>query len=885
MNVILLMITTGLRRHNVRRSLAVLAIAGAAALLMVGLGSRDIVAERSSEMADKVMGRFEVAIVPSDEMHPELPPELVDAVLKSDVVTDVQRVNSYNIIIYDERDISYLPELRADMIAGEWRGAPFDLRDGKWLSAEAKEEAVVSGGLADRWKVNVGDTLRVEAEEGEWELLIVGISDEIVANQQLSGVFVHPKTARQVAGEATGEERLLLAVKPGADISRLMDQLRDKAEESKAAPVILDRQAVAESIGVNQVQAGLDIGALLGAVLGLIAAVMIIGATFYADIEQRIASLRMLRAIGAGRSQIFFSVLGEAALLGLGGAVLGTALGIAGIQLLISMRPELFPDYILPSAASLGISLMAPMVTAMLAATLPAFRAARLSPLDQPAATADTTSRAPLLSAVLAAVGFTGAFVIYNFAESAWSIPVVLLLILVTFILSIPAALAVVEGITTLSFSRYGATADLLRRQVTGAWRRSSVMVLLLAICLTLFVAAQVWGRSMLKPYLPVQDLPSRIVSVLPSGLPPSTDKEIYNWEGVKDNRAVAMAARQTRLTSSMTENSNELNASNAWVLVLAIDPQRAFSGDQPILQPGFTKGAPENVLRQLKKGGCLTTPALLDRLGLDAGDSIELTDPDDPEQHHSLPIVAAAQLPGWQWISTFTRMRDVKSETIAPVVVSRSIGAELFGLKNSTFYALYPAEDISTDQIYKYFDTQLVRSGGGDRGDRSREADDDKAFIRLADMDAVMNQVTEHAGTVIWLISAVPMLELFFALIGVVGATIVTVRVREYQFGVLRGMGATRGQIVGLLTGETAIIGITAIILSLITGIAMAAVTLEPGLQKFGVGGESEPLVIPYLTLAGGCAVQLTAVLITAVLTARQVVSKEVSSQLARLS
>jgi putative ABC transport system permease protein len=115
-------------------------------------------------------------------------------------------------------------------------------------------------------------------------------------------------------------------------------------------------------------------------VVGLVALLGVISALFI-SVLQRTREFGLLRAVGASRAQILRSVLAEAALMGLIGAVIGLALGFAlewyVIRiLLLDEAGFLFPLRIpwLASAVVAGLS----VTLATLVGLWPAWHATRL---------------------------------------------------------------------------------------------------------------------------------------------------------------------------------------------------------------------------------------------------------------------------------------------------------------------------------------------------------------------------------------------------------------------------------------------------------------------------------------------------------------------------
>ena len=96
-------------------------------------------------------------------------------------------------------------------------------------------------------------------------------------------------------------------------------------------------------------------------------------------VNERIAEIGLLRALGAGRSQVLGLFIGEAALLAAIGGLLGLMLGVGGAFLLKTFIPALpvsTPWLYVLLAECLAI------VIGLAAGVFPARRAARLDPVE-----------------------------------------------------------------------------------------------------------------------------------------------------------------------------------------------------------------------------------------------------------------------------------------------------------------------------------------------------------------------------------------------------------------------------------------------------------------------------------------------------------------------
>jgi len=119
----------------------------------------------------------------------------------------------------------------------------------------------------------------------------------------------------------------------------------------------------------------------VGAIAGISLLVGAIGilTVLWISVHERTAEVGLEVALGARRRQILQLFLAEAAALALAGGAAGLALGIGGAGLLSALVPGI-PTQIHP--LSVPLALLVSVATGLGAGVLPAFRAARLDPVE-----------------------------------------------------------------------------------------------------------------------------------------------------------------------------------------------------------------------------------------------------------------------------------------------------------------------------------------------------------------------------------------------------------------------------------------------------------------------------------------------------------------------
>ena len=246
-----------------------------------------------------------------------------------------------------------------------------DLETGLAISKQAAD--------AHHWKV--GDTVPVTwRRTGAHPLKVAAIYDvnQFAGDYLVSGTTFDANTADQLVGVVAvktadnakpADTRALVdaAVKPFPNI-----QVQDQAEFVKSQGQQIDK--------LLNVITGLLVLSVLIAVLGIIN-------TLALSVVERTRELGLLRAVGLQRRQLRRMIRVESVVIAVYGAVLGIAVGVAfGWALVRALKGQGVTEFTLPYGRLVQVLIVAGLA-GVLAAALPARRAARLDVLEAVAAT------------------------------------------------------------------------------------------------------------------------------------------------------------------------------------------------------------------------------------------------------------------------------------------------------------------------------------------------------------------------------------------------------------------------------------------------------------------------------------------------------------------
>ena len=382
----------------------------------------------------------------------------------------------------------------------------------------------------------------------------------------------------------------------------------------------------------------------------------------------------------------------------------------------------------------------------------------------------------------------------------------------------------------------------LLRSQLSSNLARTVGTAAALTIGLGLFITIQVWGSSMLGPFLPGEWAPAGMVR-LPDTLPLEELRALAQDPALA--RVEPLSIEQPRLTDDVTgvgrKGKSVIRQDN--VIVLGCDPSGpALSGDDPLFALTFVQGSREEALRLLAQGRHLIVPASFARATqLGVGDSFRLSPPADP----TLPaldyrIAGVVTLPGWHFTSKESGLRRRFPRSAALMFGARADLVRDFGLVEgrADLLACELAPGAGRAELVAAIEPLAQRLNGAPA---------------VMTPDAIKESLQTRTDAILWGVSQLPLITLLVTALGVANAVVASVRVRRWELGVLRATGTTRAALVRLVLAEAILVGLVACLLSLGFGFSAswAGVAVAQFVSFFG--GLAPPMVVPWGLLAAG--------------------------------
>jgi putative ABC transport system permease protein len=305
-------------------------------------------------------------VIPGDELLTSIRPVALDedAIAEVQAIDGVERVSPIALFEVAREGVR--------MDAAAVRGA--DLLDDGRLRFVAGErsaalKALDAGGaaflprcVADRTGLGVGSTLTLAVGNGKViDLRVVGVTERTLPGKAGEAVLLGWDDATNAFGVA-GADVFAVRYEPGRQLDT-QPILERTARELALEPNPLERIAGAVDDALGQVFGLFDALALIAVI---VAALGIVN-TLTVSVLERVRELGVLRAAGMTTRQVRRTVVVEAGILGIVGAILGVVTGLvaAGLLIVLAGGGPLILD---PPWASIGIAVLLGIGISMVAA-------------------------------------------------------------------------------------------------------------------------------------------------------------------------------------------------------------------------------------------------------------------------------------------------------------------------------------------------------------------------------------------------------------------------------------------------------------------------------------------------------------------------------------
>jgi putative ABC transport system permease protein len=672
---------------------------------------------------------------------------------------------------------------------------PVDITSG--VAPTGENQIMLDADTARKKNVALGDSLRVITLGGELRPTVSGIVTFRTTNPGAALFFVDLPTAQnKILGKPDSLTGVSVAARQGVSNTDLKNRISAAIGSGYDVKTKEETQkSQSEKIGAVLTVMGTALLAFAG--IALLVGGFLIFNTFAMLVAQRTRELGLLRAIGANRGQVNRSVLTEAVLLGVVGSTLGIGLGVGLAYALIALMNAQgmnlsIGDVSLPPTAVIAGYTVGVMVT-LLAAMLPSLRASRISPMAALAEVGAPPRKSLLVRGTVGGVlGLASAGLLVAAARGVGSTTDSASLFGFGVVVSLAAVImlgpVIARGVVPVLGAplqgMFGTVGKLSRQNALRNPRRTSATAAALMIGLALVSGVAVVASSMESSVnAEIDKQVGADYNIISGTQGPATP---FPKEVVEKVRGVVGVGTVTRERVIPGQVSSPGNATSWKTTVLAVDPSI-----EDAIHVEFSKGSGRQAL---EAGQLVITDSKAADLKVSVGDKVTVQF--GPNLRTELTVGALqkgeSQSIGGDTaiISIPTLERTVPDTADIAMFVNAKPGADKAKVKENLAKAL---------EVYP----QLTLM--------------DQADIK-----------TSFAGTVNQLLSTVYgllALAIVIAVLGVVNTLALSVIERTREIGLMRAIGANRGQLRRMIYLESLMIAILGAVLGLLVGLGWGIV------------------------------------------------------------
>lgn len=256
----------------------------------------------------------------------------------------------------------------------------FNVSKGRFIK-KGEFTLLIPARLAEKKKIKIGDQVTLESKERKTSFEVVGLLEEEGAGRFMGGkvVFIPLSSAQKIFDMRGKLSYIDAQAKPGRSLKKVAAQLSERLGKR----FVIERPEKRVE-AVSEMLRGLQVGLSFFGAIALFVGGFLVYNTFSMVVVEQTQEMGVLRSIGGSRGQITILVLIQAAVVGISGSALGVVVGIGLAKVLLQFMSETVQIQVvsltiplLGVAAAIAIGI----AVTLLAALQPAFIAGRVSPL------------------------------------------------------------------------------------------------------------------------------------------------------------------------------------------------------------------------------------------------------------------------------------------------------------------------------------------------------------------------------------------------------------------------------------------------------------------------------------------------------------------------
>jgi putative ABC transport system permease protein len=659
-------------------------------------------------------------------------------------------------------------------------------------------EASLDESAANEAGLEIGDRIELASVERATTYRLVGLTR--LGDASFGGASIAQVTlpeAQRITGKAGEFDQISIAARPGVSEAELAHRVQRIAPPSVRVETA-EQNAERNSNQIRDNLGFLRIALLIFAFVALFVGAFLIFNTFSITVAQRVREFGMLRTLGASRGQILGSVVVEALVIGLLGALLGLAggYGIAkGLNaLFVAIGIDLPTTGLVTKDRTVVVSLLIGVGVTLASSFVPALRSTRIPPIAALLALEQPRSRRrgivyAALAILLGTVGMGMVLIgLFGGAEGGSAAG-----------LMGGGAVAVILGVSLFSprlvrplASLAGRPLERIRR-LTGRLARENTQrnpsrtavtaaALMIGLAVVAFVTVFAAGIKSSIATAVDDSFQGELVIQNSDGFSPISPNAATAAERVPGVELVStLRAAQAKL----------LNGGGGKPRVSALDRDAAS-----VLTIDWTEGGPQT-LRDLGDREVILDHSLASGNGFDLGDQVRF-------------LTQIGAKPSLTVVGEF----EDKADLLGGAIVTQRVMARQF------------------DQLDDVFDFIKLAPGADSEAVQGRlikVMDRDFPTAEVRNQQELKENQEEQINQLLGLIYALLGLAVLVSLFGIANTLALSIHERTRELGMLRAIGMSRRQVRTMIRYEAVITALIGALLGMVLGVIFAALIAQP--------------------------------------------------------
>lgn len=714
----------------------------------------------------------------------------------------------------------------------------YTMVEGSFLSGDSKaEEIVLVASFAEEHELVLGDWVEIVTQFGTERLRLIGLMDEQGPGRLNNGAFgVIPLEFAQKSFDRLYElDQIDIVVSPEYDRNAAVTELQNNLQNNLGDEYSVIYPA-AQGQRMMQMLGNYRIGLDFLSGMALFVGAFLIYNAFSMTVVERTREIGMLRTVGLTHQQVARQIIAEAGFMGLVGSLLGIAFGVLLARGLTRLMALLLDQDLSALSLPFGLILQSGVIglfVAVIAAFIPAWQASRISPLEA-LRTRGTRKEGWLITrGWRAGVGLLLVSIIlllWNPYPNDEKFRVGGMAVMGLFLggtLTLPAIIGYWEKITRPLIRRfYGSSGMLGSRNIQRAKVRTTLTVAALMIGVAMMIVVWIITESFKG------DVEEWLAGYMGGDLYITSSVNLRDnlWHRMEsvDGVAAITPIRYFEVEMESPEGSLET------VLYSAVDPA-SYAQVTSYIFNDLAQQNEEQAMARLEAGNAIFISSVIAELyGFQVGDKVQLMTKTGMESFEVAAVIVDFYNQGlvihgnWQDMVRHFRVRNANAFMVK--VTGDTAVTEVMDNIEAIFGERYHLV-IESNQSMKQRASQLMRS----------------AFSMF---------------------DVLALIAMIVAFLGISNTLTMNVLERTQEIGMLRSIGVTRRQVLGMILAEAGALGLLGGVLGIGFGLFLSRLFLA---SMETMSGYALTFVLPLLRVVAGLIVAIIVSHLAAILPARR--------------